>query len=53
MINLSSKMEQVFVPNTGAILGEGSKLLLNPENAVDTVNEQNQDEDKGNLCAVN
>ena len=37
------------IPDRGIILGEGSQLLLHPEDPVDAVNEQNKDEDECNL----
>ena len=47
MIEISNKIGEEFLPNTSAILGEGSKLLLDPEHTVNTVNEQDQNEDEG------
>ena len=37
------------LPDCGAILGEGSQLLLDTEHTVHAVNEQDKDEDKCNL----
>lgn len=41
------------LPHASTILGESRKLLLHPEDPVDAVDEQNQDEDKGDLLPVN
>ncbi len=45
-------MREGSLPNTGAILGKSGQLLLNPIHTVDTVKEEDQDKDKGDLCDI-
>lgn len=50
MIRLRHKIgEPGYIPDSGTILGESRQLLLHAVHAVDTVNEQNKDEDECNL----
>jgi len=48
----SQKKQEVSLPSIGGALGSRRKLKLNAVNAVDTVDEQYQDEDKRNLARV-